>query len=87
MMQRVIMDPNALYDRWRESRSQIDPPEGFVEGVMESIGATALTNEPQSRASRISDVLQAGACAAAALAALFRVAELLSLFVTSRIEN
>jgi hypothetical protein len=81
------MDPNSLYERWRQSRSQVDPPEGFVDGVMESIGSPVLKHEAPASSSRISAAVRASVCAAAVLAALFRVVELLNLFAASRVEN
>jgi hypothetical protein len=81
------MDPDALYERWRQIRSRIDPPEGLVNGVMESIGSPSSTNPPPTGTSRVSGAVRASVCAAAALAALFRVVELLNLFAATRIEN
>ena len=81
------MDTDALYERWRNSRSQVEPSEGLADRVMESIGAQATTIEPRAGKHRISGVVRAAVCAAALLAALFRVVELLNLFVASRLEN
>ncbi|MBI3866230.1 MAG: hypothetical protein HY290_30490 [Planctomycetia bacterium] len=81
------MNTNELYERWRESRSQIDPPAEFADRVMEAIDAPAPMAEPAPQNSKASRIVRAAVYAAAALAALFRIVEFLSLFVASRIEN
>ncbi len=81
------MDTNELYERWRQSRSQVDPARGFSDRVMDSIGAHDLHVEPAVKSRRISGMVQAGVCAAAALVALFRVVELFNLLAASRLEN
>ncbi len=81
------MDTDKLYERWRRGRSQIDPSEGFADRVMQSIDSPSAANELPSTTWRISGAVRASVCAAAALAAVFRVVELLNLFAASRIEN
>lgn len=81
------MDSEALYERWRQSRSQVETSDRLADRVMESIEAQAPTAEPQGEAWRASRVVRASVCAAAVLAALFRVVELLNLFSANRIEN
>jgi hypothetical protein len=83
----MSMDTDNLYERWRQSRSQIDPSERFVDRVMESIDSPTATNDLPSTTWRISGSVRASVCAAAALAAVFRVVELLNLFAANRIEN
>ncbi len=86
-----MMDRNAMYEKWREERSRIEPPAGFAERIMERLESLPLPGEsgPSTSAelSRPQRLARFGVCAAAVVAALFRVAELLSLFAATGIEN
>lgn len=93
------MDPQTIYDKWRQNRSQAEPAAGFPARVMESIRVMQsnrviqLNREPpvpgsnSSGHSRSQGFLRIGLCAAAVLAALFRVVELFNLFAAGSLEN
>jgi hypothetical protein len=86
----------SMYEKWRHDRSQVDPPEGFADRVMREIQSLPLPERPRSDGSpagassesnRLARFARLGVCAAAGLAALFRVAELLSVFSATGIDN
>jgi hypothetical protein len=79
------MDTDALFERWRRERAAIEPAPEFADRVMQSLDAPRVDSPGRPRGLR--RLIKATAFAAAVVAALFRVAELLSLFATSQIEN
>lgn len=81
------MDAETIYDEWRRNRSQAVPSADFANRVMRSVGVLPKPNGPSQQPGRSQKLLRMSACAAAVLAALFRVAELFSLFAASNLEN
>ena len=81
------MDTETIYEKWRHDRSRVEPVAGFADRVMRSAEALPMPNGSPQRLSRMQGLLQMSACAAAVLAALIRVAELLSLFAASNLDN
>jgi hypothetical protein len=86
------MDIEALYERWRDSRSRVEPSGDFADRNMQSIheeppANNAVTSQLLPERSRAVQLARAGAVAAAVLAALFRVVELVSVFSATGIEN
>ncbi len=91
------MDIEALYERWRDSRSRVEPSGDFADRIMQSIpeespandapATDVIVSQPHVERSRAVQLARAGAVAAAVLAALFRVVELVSVFATTGIEN
>lgn len=81
------MDPQAIYEKWRKDRSRVEPSAGLAARVMQSISnqAEPATIAPERR--RFAGLLRNGVCAAAVLAALFRVVELFTLFTATNLEN
>lgn len=81
------MDPQTIYEKWRQNRSQVDPAPDFAARVMQAVNTQAAPCEiaPVHRPSL--GLLRAGACAAAVVAALFRLVELFHLFAASNLEN
>jgi hypothetical protein len=88
----MTMDIEPLYERWRDSRSRAKPAEDFADRVMQAIAeespvVNVAVSEPRVERSRAVQLARAGAVAAAVLAALFRVVELVSVFAPTGIEN
>jgi hypothetical protein len=86
------MDIEAPYERWRDSRSRVEPSADFADRIMQSIHEEPSANDatigqPLAERRRAVQLAQAGAVAAAVLAALFRVVELASVFSATGIEN
>lgn len=85
------MDMNAMYEKWRADRSRSEPSEGFSERIMQRVELLPLPGEPGpltfAELSWSQRLARFGVCAAAVVAALFRVVELLSLFAATGIEN
>lgn len=83
------MDHESMFENWRRDRSAVEPAADFADRVMQSLAAPQVEPAPESviQPRGVRRLVQATACAAAVLAALFRVVELLSLFATSQIEN
>ena len=77
------------YDAWREQRSRREPSEGFADRVMQQVESLPMpvVGESAAGASRWQRQARIVLCVAAVVAALFRVAELLSVFVATGIEN
>jgi hypothetical protein len=82
------MDHETMFEKWRRDRAAVEPAADFTDRVMQGLDAPqvepVIGSAVQPRGLR--RLVQATACAAAVLAALFRVVELLSLFATSQIE-
>jgi ferric-dicitrate binding protein FerR (iron transport regulator) len=93
----MTMDTEALYERWRDSRSRVEPAADFADRIMQAIheeppanhapATDVIVSQPVPERSRAVQLARAGAVAAAVLAALFRVVELVSVFATTGIEN
>jgi len=85
------MDRNAMYEKWRADRSRIVPPEGLADRIMQRLESLPLPARPgpltAAEGSRSQRLARLGVCAAAVVAALIRVAELLSIFAATGIEN
>ena len=86
------MHNETLYERWRDSRSRVEPSADFADRIMQSIhedppANDAVPGHSHRERSRAMQLARAGAVAAAVLAALFRVAELVSVFSATGIEN
>jgi len=77
------------YDAWRERRSRREPSDGFADRVMQQVESLPIpvAGESAPGSNRWQRMASIGLCAAAVVAALFRVAELLSAFVATGIEN
>ena len=87
-----MMDIEAPYERWRDSRSRVEPSGDFADRIMQSVHEEPPANDtvigqPLPERRRAVQLARAGAVAAAVLAALFRVVELVSVFATTGIEN
>jgi hypothetical protein len=81
------MDTETIYEKWRRDRSRVEPPGDFADRVMRSVDSLPMPNGLSQRPGRSQNLLRMSVCAAAVLAALFRVAELFSLFAASSLEN
>lgn len=81
------MKTDELYEQWRQSRSRIDPSAGFSDRVMNSLGDHDSMPTPRVAGWTAKRFVRFCVCAAATVAAVFRVAELLNLFVASRLDN
>jgi len=83
------MDTEALFEKWRRDRAAVEPAADFADRVIQSLDAPQVEPiaESVTQPRGVRRLVQATVCAAALLAALFRVVELLSLFATSQIEN
>jgi hypothetical protein len=86
------MDINSFYERWRNDRSRVEPPAGFADRVMQRIADEVPADDGSAswranERSRVVPLARAACCAAAVLAALLRVIELLSVFSATGIEN
>jgi hypothetical protein len=86
------MDSDSPYEHWRDSRSRVEPSGDFADRIMQSIheeppATDAVPGQPRVERSRAVQLARAGAVAAAVLAALFRVVELVSVFSATGIEN
>jgi hypothetical protein len=83
------MDHETMFEKWRRDRAAVEPAPDFADRVLQTLDAPNV--EPVIEAAvqprGVRRLVQAPVCAAALLAALFRVVELLSLFATSQIEN
>jgi hypothetical protein len=83
------MDHETMFEKWRRDRAAVEPAPDFANRVMQALDTPVV--EPVIEAAvqprGVRRMVQATACTAAVLAALFRVVELLSLFATSQIEN
>ena len=85
------MDTNAIFEKWRRDRSQVEPAADFADRVMQSVDSlpmpSGLPRGFPNGQQPAHGFLRTGVCAAAVLAALFRVAELFSLFAASSLDN
>jgi hypothetical protein len=86
------MDSDSPYEHWRDSRSRVEPSGDFADRIMQSIheeppANDAVPGQPRVERSRAVQLARAGAVAAAVLAALVRVVELVSVFSATGIEN
>jgi hypothetical protein len=81
------MDTETIFEKWRRDRARVEPAAGFADRVMRSAESLPIPNGSPQRLSRTQGLLRMSVCTAAALAALFRVVELFSLFATSNLEN
>jgi hypothetical protein len=86
-----MMDAETIYEKWRTDRSQGDSSEVFPERVMRAVEGLPLpagvSEGSLPERSRLQRLAQVGFCAAAVVAAVFRVVELLGVFATTGIEN
>jgi hypothetical protein len=78
---------DELFEAWRSARSNANPPAGFADRVMESIGAAPAPSPVKASRWRWSQVIRTGLVAAAVAVAVFRAAELLSVFSATGLEN
>jgi ferric-dicitrate binding protein FerR (iron transport regulator) len=81
------MDTEAIYEKWRRNRSRAEPAADFAARVMRSVKLLPAPHGPSPGRRRSQQLLRIGVCAAAVLAALFRVVELFNLFSTGSLEN
>ena len=81
------MNTEGLYEKWRQDRSRTEPSADFADRVMQSVGSLPAPNGQPYQQRRTQRLLRMSICAAAVLAALFRVVELFSLFAASNLEN
>ncbi len=81
------MDTDAIYEKWRQKRSQAEPAADFAGRVMQTVNQMQVPHQTLPVRRQAGRWVQIGACAAAVLAALFRVVELLTLFSAGNIEN
>lgn len=81
------MDADSVFERWREQRAQLNPSPDFPDRVMARLDANPSPGDPMAAKERSWRLAKAVLCAAAALAALIRVMEVLSLFRATGIEN
>ena len=84
------MDQKAIYEKWRADRSGAEPPEGFADRVMRSLEASpqdATAAAAGAWTERLGRAGRFAVCAAAAIAALVRIAELFGVFAATGIEN
>jgi|GEM_PF-7065919 len=81
------MDTEPIYEKWRRDRSRVEPSPGFADRVMRRVESLDMPIGSSPRLSRKRGLLRMSMCAAAALAALLRIAELFSLFAASNLEN
>ena len=83
------MSIEKLYETWRQERSRREPSDGFSDRVMQQIDSLPMPASVERPAvpNQIRRLVRIGLCAAAVVAALFRVAELLSMFVATGTEN
>jgi hypothetical protein len=81
------MDTEAMYEKWRQDRSRTEPSADFAKRVMRSVDSLPAPGGQTYRQRPTQGLLRVSICAAAVLAALFRVVELFSLFAASNIEN
>lgn len=81
------MDSETIYEKWRHDRSRVAPAADFADRVMQSVKSLSAPDGPSPRLSRTQGLLRMSVCAAAVLAALFRVVELFSLFAASNLDN
>jgi hypothetical protein len=83
------MKIETSYEAWREQRSRREPSDGFADRIMQQVELLPMPAAGESTASsnRWQGLARIVLCAAAVVAALFRVAELLSAFVATGIEN
>lgn len=87
-----MTDFETLIERWRGSRSRVEPSAGFADRVMQKIAEEPSAGDisagvPLAAQNRIRRLARAGAVAAAVLAAVLRVVELVSVFAATGIEN
>jgi hypothetical protein len=81
------MNTDEVYEQWRRNRSQIDPPAGFSDRVMNSLGDHDSKTTPRVQGWTAARFVRVCVCTAATVAAVFRVVELLNLFAASRLDN
>jgi hypothetical protein len=83
------MKIETSYEAWREQRSRREPSDGFADRIMQQVEMLPMPAAGESPAgpNRWQGLARIVLCAAAGVAALFRVAELLSAFVATGIEN
>jgi hypothetical protein len=77
------------YETWCRQRSRREPSDGFADRVMQQVDSLPMpaSVERSAGANHFQRFVRISLCTAAAVAALFRVAELLSMFVATGIEN
>jgi len=90
------MHDETTYEKWRQARSRIEPQSGFADRVMQRVRAEPAPEDhpvPSASTGRVEDPnrssrwMRLSLCAAATLVALFRIAELLSVFSTAGIAD
>jgi len=83
------MKAKTLYETWCQERSRRKPSDGFADRVMRQVESLPMpaAGESTANSNRWQGLARVVLCAAAVVAALFRVAELLSMFVATGIEN
>jgi hypothetical protein len=83
------MKTETGYDAWREQRSRREPSDDFADRIMQQVESLPVPVAGDSTAgtNRWHGLVRVIVCAAAVVAALFRVVELLSMFVATGIEN
>jgi hypothetical protein len=78
---------DELFEAWRSNRANVNPPPGFADRVMESIAVTPIPSPGENPRRSWSWGIRTGLMAAAVAVALFRAAELLSVFSATGLEN
>lgn len=90
------MHDETIYERWRQARSRIEPESGFADRVMQEVRAEPVPGVHAAPFASIGPIedpkrsprwMRLGLCAAATLVALFRIAELFSVFSTAGIAD
>jgi len=82
-----VMNPETIYEKWRQDRSRFEPSADFAARVMQSVKASPEPSGHSPGRFQSQGLLRMSVCAAAVLAALFRVVELFSLFSAGNLEN
>jgi hypothetical protein len=83
------MSIEKLYETWRQERSRREPSDGFADRVMQQVDSLPMPASVERPAgpNQTQPLVRISLCAAAVVAALCRVAELLIMFVATAIEN
>ncbi|MBS0265939.1 MAG: hypothetical protein JSS02_28670 [Planctomycetes bacterium] len=81
------MDPDTLYERWRQSRSQFEPATNFADEIVQSISSVESVEPQVAGRTRLPSALRAAVCAAAVVAVVAHVVELLTLFSATPLAN
>lgn len=86
-----MISDDELLEAWRAHRRKLRPPAGFAGRVMQAVDLVPVAERrdepPGGGKTHWSRGLRTGLMAAAVAVALFRAAELLSVFVPTGIEN